>query len=332
MELNHAERLRTTREQLKKRTRSSVLLRWLFMVLISPLFTVFYLVKEAVVDFGRNKAFIHGAALAYYTVFSLPPMLLIIIMSMGFFIGEDQVKYQIITFLKDHLGTDQAVQIASVLEKIYPHNKGFVATTVGFATLFFSSTIIFYTLKDSLNTFWRVQSVKGQGILMMIFNRVTAFFMVILLGCILFLVVISETILVAVNHYFEESLGDETNQLIANSHSSFSIVSFMVITLLFALIFKYLPDAKISWRDVFVGAFVTSVLFTAGQIGISWYLGRSSVIDSYGAAGSVIIILSWVFYSSQILYFGAEFTYVYAEALGSGVKQSKLSKLLNRLF
>lgn len=324
---NHADKLREAKQGLRRKTQNNRLLKPLSCVAIW-FYIPFYLVKEAASEFGRNKAFIHGAALSYYTVFSLPPMLLIIIMAIGFFVGEEEVKVQIMSVVEENLGHDPAIQIKNVLEQINPHRKGFIATIVGFATLLFSSTVIFYTVKDSLNTFWRVYPVKGQSILMIIFNRLAAFLMVITLGVVLFVAVIFETLLVAFNRYFEDFLPDFFAQTLFYSHSS---ISFIVMNIIFAMIFKFLPDAIISWRDVFIGAFVTSILFVAGQIGIAWYLGNSNMADSYGAAGSVILILSWVFYSSQILYFGAEFTYVYAESLGQGVKQSRLSRRLNRL-
>jgi membrane protein len=276
----------------------------------------FDLVKQTVNAWLEDKAQRMGASLAYYTVFSLAP-LLVIALAVAAMIFGDQAASQI----QQEIGATVGGPVAGAIGQMIQHAKnpasGTIATMIGIVVLLFGASGVFGELQDALNTVWQVQPRPGRGLMGVLRDRFFSFSMV-LGSCFLLLVsLIVTTALSAVSRYTSGLPGGDVLWQIVNA-----LVSFAIIALIFALIFKVVPDVKIGWGDVWVGAVVTAVLFTAGKYALSVYLASESVTSPYGAAGSLVIILLWVYYSSQILLFGAEFARVYASNYGTRVKPS----------
>lgn len=273
------------------------------------------LIKGAFSGCSEDKVPRLGAALAYYTVFSLAPLLIIVIGIAGFFFGDEAARGEIVGQFRGLVGEDGGKAIQTMIENAGRETgSGIFASVISVVTLLFGASGVFGELQDSLNTIWGVKPKPGRGILGMLKDRFVSFTMV--LG-IAFLLLVSLVLSAAIATIGTAVGGADSEGLL---HVLNLVVSFGVITLLFAAMYKYVPDVKIEWRDVWVGAAVTSVLFTLGKFAIGLYLGKGSVASAYGSAGSLVILLVWVYYSAQILFFGAEFTKVYAKDYGSGLR------------
>jgi membrane protein len=271
------------------------------------------LIKTTFSDWIEDKAPRLGAALAYYAVFSIPPLIVIVIAAIGFFYRGD-VAGAIETQIASLVGNDAA---RTMLETAQHHgqNRGTLAAIFGIGLLLFGASGVFAELQDALNTIWEVQSTKKGGILSIIKARFVSFTMVLGMA---FLLLVSLILTAAVSAF-----GGMLNAWLPFGEPLAKVmdfaISFGVVTLLFAMIFKILPDVKLAWSDVWIGAAATSALFTIGKFLIGLYLGGGTVGSDYGAAASVIIMIVWVYYSAQILFLGAEFTQVYANRYGSRV-------------
>lgn len=293
------------------------------IVVISPLEgmkiltieTVWGLLKETISDWSEDKASRLAASLAYYTTFSIAPLLIIVIAIAGLVFGQEAVQGQIETQIQGLVGEDSAELIQEMIQGASNRTAGTIATIIGLATLLFGATGVFAQLQDALNTIWEVEPKPGRGLMGIVKARFTSFTMVLGIGFLLMVSLVISAGLAAVSELLQGRLSDIAwlAQVIS------FIISFGVITLLFAMIYKLLPDVKIAWSDVWIGALVTALLFTLGKFLIGLYLGHSEVASSYGAAGALIVILLWVYYSAQILFFGAEFTQVYARRFGSRI-------------
>lgn len=279
---------------------------------------------EALFNFGKkvfqewsdDKAPRLSAALAYYTVFSLAPLLIVVVAVAGLVFGASQAQSQILNQLSGLVGPSGADLIKSLLENANRPAAGILATIFGLIMIVLGATGVFGELKDSLNTIWNVAPKPDRGWMGMIRDRVLSFAMLLAIGFLLLVSLVLSAGLSAFGSWFSSHLGSW--ELLAQALDI--IISFVVVALLFAILFKFLPDVKIAWRDVWLGAIVTALLFTIGKFLIGFYLGNSNVTSPYGAAGSVIVLLIWVYYSAQILFFGAEVTQVYAYSYGSGVQ------------
>ena len=273
------------------------------------------LLKETYNDWSEDKAPRLGASLAYYTVFSLAPLLLIIISIAGLAFGQEAVEGRIVGQLGGLVGEDSAQAIQSMIQSARKPQTGVIATGIGLATLLFGASGVFGALHDALNTIWEVEPKPGRGVLGMIRDRFVSFTMVLGVGFLLMVGFVVSAALAAVSSYLGGLLPFPSFVLqLLNI-----IISFGGITLLLAMIYKILPDVEIRWSDVWIGAAVTALLFTIGRFVLGLYLGRGTFGSAYGVAGSLIIVLLWVYYSAQILFFGAEFTQVYANKYGSRV-------------
>jgi membrane protein len=277
--------------------------------------TIWFLVRDTFDAWLNDKAPTLGAALAYYTIFALAPLLIIVIAvaSLGF--GQEAAQEQIIAQIESLVGDNGAKAVQAMLESAREPQSGMVASIIGVITLIVASTGVFAQLQDSLNTIWKVAAKPGRWMQGMLQVRLLSFFMVVAVGFLLLVSLVLSAGLAALGNSFHYILPLPEFVL----HALNFLVSFAVITLLFAMIYKVLPDAKIAWSDVWIGAAVTSLLFSVGKFLIGLYLGKSGVASAYGAAGSLVIILVWVYYSAQILLFGAEFTAVYATRFGSRI-------------
>lgn len=269
------------------------------------------LFKQTAREFGEDKVPRLGAALAYYTVFSLAPLLLIAIAIAGMAFGEEAARNQVQAQLRGVIGPEAGKAIQEMVENAAKPKTGALATIVGILTLLFGASGVFGQLKDALNTIWEVEPAKTSGAWGFVKNRFLSMAMVLGVGFLLLVSLVIDAVITAgANRIFGESTAviAQTLQI---------LISLCVVTGLFALIFRYLPDCRIEWRDVWFGAGFTSLLFVIGKFALGLYLGRSAVGSTYGAAGSLVVLLLWVYYSAQILFFGAEFTQVYARKHGS---------------
>ena len=270
------------------------------------LFAVF---KESFGEFSADKVPRLAAALAYYALFSLAPLLVIAIAIAGFAFGEEAARGQIVGQVGGLIGETSGKAIEGMIENAGKNEgEGVLSTIAGVIALLFGASGVFGQLKDTLNTVWGVEPKKSGGALALVKDRFWSFTMVLGVGFLLLISLIISAALAAVGTFMEGRLpgGETLSQIVTFS------VSFAVITMLFALIFKYVPDAEIRWNDVWVGAAFTAFLFVVGKFAIGFYLGKSSVASTYGAAASIIIVLLWLYYSGLILFFGSEFTEVYS--------------------
>ncbi|HEX3068431.1 MAG TPA: YihY/virulence factor BrkB family protein [Thermoanaerobaculia bacterium] len=278
----------------------------------------FGLLKQTISEFGSDKAPRLGAALAYYTIFSLAPLLLIVIAISGLAFGHDAAQNKIFEQLRGVLGPVAAVGVQDMVKNAAKPKSGTVATVIGIVTLIFGASGVFGQLKDALNTIWDVEPKTGGGIMTLVKDRFLSFAMVLGVGFLLLVSLVIDTAITAIGTYAGDHLpGGE-----ALWHAAELVFSLCVITVLMAMIFRLLPDLKIEWRDVWLGATITALLFVLGKFALGIYFAKSAVGSSFGAAGSLVIVLLWVYYSAQILLFGAEFTQVYARGHGS-LKEAK---------
>ena len=284
-----------------------------------------HLLKEAASDWSHDRAPRLGAALAYYTVFSIVPLLTVIIALIGLFFGQDAAQSAIMGQVSNLVGEQSAAAIKDMIQRAEQPSTGLFATAVALVTLLFGASGVFGQLQDALNTVWGVELREGRGVWGFIKDRFLSFVAVVGTGFLLLVSLVLSSALAALGKWFSGVLPVPEAVL----QSLNFLLSFVVITGLFALIFKVLPDARIAWHDVWVGAALTAALFTIGKFAIGLYLGKSDVASAYGAAGSLVIILVWVYYSSQILLYGAEFTQVYANRLGGRIVPAPDAQVAN---
>jgi membrane protein len=278
---------------------------------------MFSLLKDTFREWREDGATRLAAALAYYTTFSLAPLLVLVIAIAGLVGGHEAAETQTMAQVQDLLGEEGREFVAGMIESASQPATGLTATLIGTATLLFGALGAFGELQNSLNTIWEVKPKPAtdfwDGIKRFVLKRLVSFAMVLVIGFLLLASLVMSAALSALGEYIGNRwpMADLWLGLI-----NFTI-SFLVITVLFAMIFKFLPEIQIAWKDVWLGAAVTSVLFSLGKFLIGLYLGRSQVGNIFGAAGSLAILLIWIYYSAQILFFGAEFTQVYTNRYGS---------------
>jgi len=254
-----------------------------------------------------------GAALAYYTIFSLAPMLVIVIAIAGFFFGHEAAQGEIVAQLHDLVGDTAAAAVEALLKSASQPGQGVIAATIGIVTLLIGASAVFAELQSALDRIWKVQAKKKSGLQALIFKRLLSFGMVLGLGFMLLVSLVLSAALAAFAKWWSGMLGGWTAVLELLNF----LVSFGVVTGLFAMIYKFMPSTRIPWRDVWVGAIVTALLFTIGKSAIGIYLGTTNMASGFGAAGSLVVLLAWIYYSAQIFLLGAEFTWVFARQHGS---------------
>ncbi len=277
---------------------------------------IFELFKDTFEGWNRDHAQRLGAALAYYTVFSLGPLLMIVIAIAGLVFGAEAARNQILGQIQGLVGQQGAQFIQSAIQSASRPRDSIIATIIGIATLLLGALGVFGQLQDALNAIWGVKPKPNRGLIKgLIQDRLLSFTMVLGTG---FLLLVSLALSAALNaaiRYLGGMLPFSANIL----EGANFFVSFVIFTILFAFIFKYLPDAEIGWGDVWIAGLLTSLMFVIGNFLLGLYLGNSAIASSYGAAGSVIIVLVWVYYSAQILFFGAEFSKAFALHYGKGI-------------
>jgi membrane protein len=277
------------------------------------------LIKDAASDWQDDKASTLAAALAYYTLLSIAPMIVLAVAIAGLAFGDDAARGQISEQIGSVVGAQAGEAIEAIALNAKAPESGIVSTVIGIVVLLFGASGVFGELQTSLNTIWEVEPKPGRGLMGLIKDRFFSFTMVLGVAFLLLVSMILSAAIASLGSFLEGALpGGEVVWAVLNF-----AISLGVIAVLFALIYKVIPDAKIHWRDVWVGASVTAVLFTIGKLAVGLYLGKSTFVSSYGAAGSIVALVVWVYYSSQIVFMGAEITQVYARRFGSKIEPSK---------
>jgi membrane protein len=276
------------------------------------------LFRDTFRNWNEDKASRLAAALSYYTIFSIAPLLILVIAIAGWVFDKEVVSNQLFDQIRELVGEAGASTVQTMVQSAEKSGDTFFAAAIGLSALLLGASGAFIQLQDALNTIWGVQPKHGHGVWVFIHKRLLSFSMVLVIGFILLVSLVLSTVLAAMSGFLNRLLpfSDVLLQMI-----NFAI-SFGVTALLFTMIFKVLPDVLVKWKDVWIGGVATSLLFSLGRYGISLYLGRGSVSSAYGAAGSFVILLVWIYYSSQILLFGAEFTKVYANRQGAPIQPS----------
>ena len=274
--------------------------------------------KCSIKSFGSDKITKKSASLSYYTIFSLAPMLIVIIFAAGLFFEKEAVEGTIYGQISSFVGSDAALQIQNMIKNAAISGKKDFAAVIGIIALLVGATTLFSDMQDSINEIWGLKpNPKKKSIMQMIFTRILSFGVI---GSLAFLLLVSLVVSTLVET-FNIRIKEHFPQLAIGFFYIINLViTFSVITTLFGIIFKVLPDAKIKWVDVLSGSIATAILFMIGKFGISYYISSSNVADTYGAAGSLVILLLWIYYSSIILFFGAEFTKEFALEYGHDIK------------
>jgi membrane protein len=275
-----------------------------------------HLLKETISEFIDDNAVKLSAALSYYTIFSLPPLLIIIISLSGVFFGAEAVRGELFGQINGLVGNDAALQIQEAIKNVRLSHSNTFATTIGVIILLVGASGVFAEIQDSINYIWGLKAKPKRGFIKFLKNRLMSFSMIGSVGFLLMVGLIVNSLMDVLNKRLAAFFPKDTVYLFYVLNI---LIVFIIITLLFTVIFKTLPDGKVALRDGIVGASFTALLFMGGKFAIGAYLGSSSIASVYGAAGSVILILVWVYYSAIILYFGAEFTKVYANTHGKKI-------------
>jgi membrane protein len=277
--------------------------------------------KEAATSWSSHKDARQGAALAYYSVFSLGPIIVIAIAIAGLFFGRDAVTSQVTSSLKDMLGDTGAKAIEAMLVGATRPAEGALATILGIGALLFAATGVVVQLKDALNVVWEVKESEESGVWHFAGNYVLSFAAVLALGFLLLVSLLVTAALAAASKFVAPYLPEGLLHVVS------TLVSFVVVTVLFAMIFKWLPDVSVGWRDVWLGAVLTALFFEVGKAAIGFYIGKQGLESTYGAAASIVVVLIWVYYTSQLILMGAEITHAYAKHQNSLRQQSDRSNV-----
>lgn len=268
------------------------------------------MLKRSFNGWREDKALRLSAALAYYSIFSIAPLMVIAIGIAGMVLGDQVVSDQLYGELKGYVGSKTAAAVQSMVQSASKPTQGVMATVFGFVMLILGASGVFGQLKDALNTIWGVKAKPGAGVMALVRGKFLNFGMVLVIGFLMLVSLLMTTAVAGLNQRLESVMPLPSFL----SAALVFVISLGLVTTLFALIFKVLPDANIRWKHVWFGALITALLFEVGKTGLGWYLGREGTASAFGAASSVVLLLLWVYYASCILLFGAEFTQVYASA------------------
>jgi membrane protein len=283
----------------------------------------FQIVKQVFKEFSADNILKYSASLAYYTVFSIAPLLVVITSSFGWLFGKEAVQGQIYQQLNKLIGSNAAIQIQDMIKNVHLSGNNFIGTVISIVLLFIGATSIFGEIQDSINKIWGLRIKPKRAWWKLIITRLLSFSLILSLGLIMITSLILNALVAAFGNFMGKYIENYSVYFIQITDA---ILSLVVASFLFSLTFKILPDAKVKWRDVLVGGFITGLFFTLGKLGIGFYLGKSNITSLYGAAGSIIIFMVWVYYSSIILYLGAEFTKVYAKLYGERISPKEYAE------
>jgi len=277
---------------------------------------IYTYLKQVFTEFAEDNILKYSASLAYYTVFSLAPVLIVIISICGVLFGKEAIQGHIYGQIKGLVGNDAAVQIQETIKNIHLTGHNIFATIISIIVLLIGATGIFGEVQDSLNKIWGLRIKTKKIWWKLIINRLLSFSLILCIGFVMMVSLLLNALVSAFGTFLARYFSEFSVILVQLTDN---VLTFIVTTFLFSLMFKVLPDAKIKWKDVLIGGLITSVFFTLGKLTIGYYLGSSNIASVYGAAGSIMIIMVWVYYSSIILYLGAEFTKVYAKLHGGKI-------------
>lgn len=280
------------------------------------------LLKDTFKQWSEREPFANSVVISYYTIFSLPGLMVIIINVAGYFYDKGEITTQLTGQIEEMIGGDTARDVEAIIGKASASKGNTLATILGIATLIFGATGVFYHMQQILNKMWEVKPQPKKMFLKMIRDRVFSFGLILAVGFLLLVSLALSAGLSAFSDWVAVHLSDSLNVLFRLADLALSLA---VIMVLFAAIYKFLPDAQIRWRDVWPGAILTAVLFTLAKFGLGLYFGKSDPGSTYGAAGSIILIMLWVSYAGLILLFGAEFTQVYAKRYGKEIKPTEVA-------
>lgn len=282
--------------------------------------------KETFSEWNSSSASTDSASLAYYAIFSIPGLLIIIIWIAGYFFGEEAIRGEISQQISGLMGADAAKSIENMIAGALIDKQNIFMKIIGVGSLVFGSTTLFFQLQHSLNTLWDVEAAPKKAIVKFLLDRANSLGMILILGFLLMVTMILSSLISIFNKFITQYFGLETYMLVELINFA---VGFGVVMLLFALLFKVLPDVEISWKSVWAGALLTTILFTLGKFLLSLYFGTAKPTSAFGTAGTVILIMMWINYSCMLVFFGAEFTKVYTYKKGYRIVPSKHAKWSN---
>ena len=282
----------------------------------------FTYVKQVFKEFEGDDILKYSASLAYYTVFSLAPLLIVIISVCGVLFGKEAIEGQLYGQMKGLVGPQAAAQVQESIKNIHLTGNSFFASVISIIVLIIGATGIFGEIQDSLNKIWGLRIKTHKTWWKLILTRLLSFSLILSIGFVMMVSLLLNALISAFGRFLGRYFSEFSVIFIQITDG---VLTFVITTFLFSLMFKMLPDAKIKWKDVLIGGLITSIFFTLGKLGIGYYLGRSDLATVYGAAGSIMIIMVWVYYSSVILYLGAEFTKVYAKLYGGKIYPNEYS-------
>jgi membrane protein len=280
--------------------------------------------KTAFIEWWEKDPFRQSAIIAYYAIFGIPGLLVLIIAVAGYFFGTETVNQNLMAQISETIGQETALQIQDILTKSTAEKSTIWGTIIGASILLLGATGVFVELQKTLNLIWNVKAKPQNGVWLIVKSRLFSFGLILAIAFLLTISLVISTALVAVSNF----ISFESSQVMMTLYGILNfIISLVVISALFAMIFKILPDAKIEWKHVWLGSLVTGILFTIGKMGLAYYFGAANPASAYGAAGSIILILLWVSYSSMILFFGAEFTAAYAKKYSGIIAPTDIAKV-----
>lgn len=285
------------------------------------------LLRTAGQDFMSDQGMKLSAALSYYTIFSLAPMLLVMISVLSIFFGHDAIQGELFDQIRGLVGNDAASQLQDIIKNAELSNKSGVAAAIGIGTLLLGATGVFAEIQSSINFIWSIEARPEKGWLRYLRTRLISFSLILALGFLLIVTLGVNSLVDLLSSQLEEYFSEASVVIFYIFNLAIALV---LITTLFAVIFKILPDGQLRWKECFIGAAFTAILFGIGKFLISFYIGKSDLGATYGASASIIILLSWIYYSSIILYFGAEFTKVYANSDGVRIVPSQQAVLIEK--
>lgn len=277
-------------------------------------------IKETVKKFIEDNPFRHSAAIAYYAIFSLPGIAMISVAIASSFYSQEVVRAELLNQVTLLMGKSSAEQVGALMDKTLVDGKSLIMKIVSVVTLVISATTVLISLQDSLNSIWKIKPVPKKAVVGILLKRVLSLAMIASVGFLVLVSLMADTLVAIIKFTLDDYLSSYSYYIIWVVNA---IVTFSIFTSIFAVIYKILPDANIKWGDVKLGAIVTTVLFVSGKYLIGYYLSHSDLSDTYGAAGSLVVLLAWVYYSVLILIFGAQFTFVYNKERGRTIRPNK---------
>lgn len=283
----------------------------------------FNTLKETFTEWNSSPASKYSASLAYYAIFSIPGLLMIIIWIAGSIFGQEAIRGEISSQISGAMGADAAKSIEDMVASAFKDNDNIFMKIIGIGTLVFGATTLFFQLQQALNELWDIEPAPKKALIKFLLDRANSLGMILILGFLLMITMVLSSLVSLLNNFIALHFGLETYVFIQILNF---VIGFLLIVLVFAFMFKVLPDVEISWKSVWAGAILTAILFTIGKFLLSLYFGEFKPTSAFGAAGAVILVMMWINYSCMLVFFGAEFTKIYAEKKGHKIQPSRFAK------